>query len=92
MTSRSRRKKCRTRNNMAGREDITALQDLRRSAGWGIVNDKARAELALLDEELQNINTNNRPLQEIATDYLRIIGRKNGILFCLSIADTKDDD
>lgn len=56
-----------------------AIMDLERSEGWDVLKKRIESELAACIEEQRAIELKGRPLQEIATDYISVTQKINGL-------------
>jgi hypothetical protein len=61
------------------REEGLAVMELERSEGWNVLKRHIESELASCTEEQRAIELKGRPLQEIATDYISVTQKINGL-------------
>lgn len=60
-------------------EQGLAIQELQRSEGWVLLEGKIRSEIESAMQEQRQIELSGRNLQEIATDYISITQKINGL-------------
>lgn len=68
-------------------QDGLAVMDLERSEGWNVLRSKIESELKACAEEQRAIETKGRPLQEIATDYISVTQKINGLTRVLEMVE-----
>lgn len=68
-------------------EEGIAIAELKRSEGWQVLMGHVQAEIAKCVADQRAIEISGRPLQEIATDYISVTQRINGLNRVLEIAN-----
>jgi hypothetical protein len=68
-------------------EEGLSIIELERSEGWTILSKRIREEMDALVIEQRGIELSGRQLQEIATDYIRITQKLNGLARVFEIVE-----
>jgi len=68
-------------------KEYIAILDMQKMEGWKIYQQRVREEIDMATIQLQDIRREGRTLQDIASEYVTLIERINGLSRALSIAE-----
>jgi hypothetical protein len=66
-------------------QDFIDIQDIEKMDGWKLYERKVKEEIEIAVNELRKIETEGRNLQDVGSDYIRLIERINTLYLALDI-------
>ena len=66
-------------------QNFIDIQDIEKMDGWKLYERKVKEEIEIAVNELRKIETEGRNLQDVGSDYIRLIERINTLHLALDI-------
>ena len=68
-------------------QNFIDIQDIEKMDGWKLYERKVKEEIEIAVNELRKIETEGRNLQDVGSDYIRLIERINTLHLALDISN-----